>query len=380
MAGTMPVTVPSPDLSTPEAGPVAFRRGTTEKVNILTGESLTQLTTLQRINRTVEGNGYMFGIVLDVQAVTAANTAATTFVEDAPFTALDSVVLHDVGGDLVNVGGYDMYIANLAGRQYAGGFQDTSAQLFTLTPGNAAAGGSYKFMVRVPSGLNRRTLSGLVGNQDRATKYQLRTDLAASASIWATAPTSLPTVTIDKYYEEYTVPAPEVVLPNRSRVPQQQAPSDYGRLHFITASDTDAAPTASSTKNHYIQRLGNTIRSQSLIFRAGTGTTPRALAANNVPTAITFKIGDDTIFTENWRYRQWLMGERYGIDAFPAGVLCYDNMHDLLAGSGSEVGDDYYFTQGLNNAQFVITYPSGFTSGGSLHVITDDLQEVEPAA
>lgn len=378
-SGTPPVAVPSPILDAPSGAPVVpFRRATTEKVSQLTAEAFTAATTRTQFNRVIEENGFLYGIVLDSVAVTAANALAVTFTEDAPFIAYDSIVLADSAGELVNVNGMDLFVQNLAARQYAVDPWHLSAELFTATAGAAATGGTIRFLLRVPCGVNRRSLSGIVGNQDRATKYQLRTDWAASASIWATAPTTLPPVTITKLYEKYTVPAGEVQV-GRSRIAQEQVPPDYGRLHFITANNFEASPTASTTQNHFIRRVGNTIRFIALVFRAGTGTSPRALAQANAPTRITFKIGDDTLFDETYRYRRGAMHERYGFD-FPDGVLVYDMIHDFLNGAGGEIGDDYYYTQGLNNAQFQIVYPAGFTSGGSLRAITDDLQEVPVAA
>lgn len=383
--GTPPVAVPTAPLTAPEEGMIPFRRATQEKVEILDALTATAVTAgLQRQKSTIAGNGFLYGIVLDAQAVTAGNTAAVTFTEDAPWNVFDSVILSDVAGELVNCGGFDLFLANLAGGQYDVDFADQSAELFGLTTGGAATSGGFACMIRVPVGLNRRTLTGMVGNQDRATKYDLRADIAASGTIYTTAPTNLPgaggngSFTVDRYYESYTVPAGDVTI-NGRRQQQEQLPPDYGRLHFITAADFEAAP-APGTRTHFLRRIGNTIRFIVLVFRAGTGTTPRALAQANVPTGIDFKIGDDTIFHETWRYRRWLMGERYGQNRFPNGVLVYDMMHDLLGGAGSENGDDYLYTQGLNNGQFRITYPAGFTAGGSLHAITDDLQEVEALA
>lgn len=364
-------------------GLVPFRRATQEKMVQLTQESFTAATTLTRINRTIEGNGYIYGIVLDVQGVTAANTAATVFTEDAPWNGLDTVVLADTAGELVRLPGWDLLVANLASSQYDVTYQGAEdAVLFQATQGTgipaggtgSAIGGTFRFVVRVPVGLNRRSLSGVVGNQDRGTRYQLRTDFAASSSMYLTAPSTLAPVTIDKYYEYYTLPSPQSNRGER----QQQVPDDYGKLHFITSTDFANAPAASSTINHYLIRIGNTIRFVAIVVRYGTGNNQRQLAEQSTPSAITFKIGDDLVFQDTWRYRRWCMGERYGANAFPAGVLVYDAMHDLMQGAGNEIGDDYWFTQGLNNAQFIITYPSG-ASAGTLHSITDDLQEVASA-
>lgn len=372
---TPPVAVPTPTLDNGQGPVVPFRRATTEKTSQLTQESFTTLTTPVQFNRVVEENGFVYGIVLDVAATTAGNSAAVTFTEDAPYNALQQVTIQDVAGELVNVQGFDLFIANLAGRQYTGQFWSGSNELFTLTTGAGATGGSLAFLLRVPFGINRRSLSGVVGNQDRATRYMLRTDYAPSSTIFTTAPTSLPTATITKSYEKYTVPAPDVMI-GRTRVPQQQIPDDYGRLHFTTATNFSASPVASSTQNFFLTRIGNTIRFIALVFRAGSGTNQRQLAQQNTPTSITFKIGDDVINNETWRYRRALMFERYGLN-FPDGVLVYDMTHDFTGQAGAELGDDWLYTQGLNNAMFQIAFPSGFTSAGAtLRNITDDLQEV----
>jgi hypothetical protein len=84
-------------------------------------------------------------------------------------------------------------------------------------------------------------------------------------------------------------------------------------------------------------------------------------------------LGDTPIFTETVAYRRALMFARYGFDA-PDGVLVYDFITDVINQAGAEMGEDYAFTNGLVNAQFEVTYPSGFASAGSsLTVITDDL-------
>src|SRR5437879_4428932 len=105
-SATPTATVPATfDNNAGGGGLVPFRRATQEKMVQLTQESFTAATTLTRINRTIEGNGYIYGVVLDVQGTTAANTAAVTFTEDAPWNALDTVILADTAGELVRLPG-----------------------------------------------------------------------------------------------------------------------------------------------------------------------------------------------------------------------------------------------------------------------------------
>jgi hypothetical protein len=67
------------------------------------------------------------------------------------------------------------------------------------------------------------------------------------------------------------------------------------------------------------------------------------------------------------------MYERYGFDA-PQGVFTYDALTDFFALAGYELGDDYFWTSGLVNAQFQIAYPAGFGStNNSLTIVTGDM-------
>jgi hypothetical protein len=106
----------------------------------------------------------------------------------------------------------------------------------------------------------------------------------------------------------------------------------------------------------------------------------RSAAETQFPTNLQFKVGEDTLFNESWHYRKFLLYERYGFD-MPNGVIAYDTLHDFAAAAGFEIGDDYFHTQALVNAQLIATYPSGYGStANSLKFLTDDLQYVEPSA
>lgn len=373
--------LPNAPVDAPSSGQtIPFRRATTERVGILPSESNVTSANEIPIQRTIEGSGYLYGITLIVVNTTSGNAAATAYFEDAPFSALSSVILEDVNGQLVNVTGYDLYIANLLDRQYAVRFQDqsTNTNIFQQVSGAGGTGGSYAFAVRVPVGTNRRDLRGIMGNQDRAQKYFLRTNVAvhsasATGPVYTTAPTSFGTQTQTKIYENYSVPNPK--SPTGS--PQAQVPPDFGTIHYLTSTLSDAVPAGGSQVNHYLRRIGNTVRWVAVILRSNNS---RATAETNFPTNMQFKVGEDTLFNEPWTYRKFLFYERFGFDA-PNGVVVFDTLHDFAAAAGFELGDDYYHTQALVNAQLIATYPAGFgATSNSLKFLTDDLQYVEPSA
>lgn len=351
---------------------VPFRLATLERTDTLPIISQQLGTATIPFQTIIEGTGFLFGAMLDIVNTTSANAAATAFFEDAPQSALAQVTLSDPSGDVVNLQGFDLFLANLAHKNYAFRDTDASTEIFSTTSGAGATGGSFTFQLRVPAGINRKTLLGILGNQDRSVKYSLRTDLAsgaaaASGPIYTTAPTTQGTLVVNKFNENYAVPP--AVGPAG---PQQIVPDGFGTISFLTSTIDSAAPVGGSTVNHYLRRIGNTIRYIILVFRInGIRATVNTIANN--PTRIALKIGDTDLFNESWRYRRGEMFRRYGFD-WPNGVLVYDAIHDFVPGAGNELGMDWYNTQNVNTAQFLITYPAGFGStNNSLKFVTSDL-------
>lgn len=348
---------------------IPFRIATNERTEILQTESGTIAANEQVFDRTLEGTGYVYAIHLNMQVVTAGNAAAVTFAEDGPFNALSQVIYRDPTGEAVNLPGWSAYLANVIMRNYATFYPDptfniidTSTEFFSAITGAVATGGSFNINTRIPIAINRRNLLGLLGNQDRGVKYQLRSNVASTAAIYGTAPTAPGAFTIQKHYESYAVPSPVGAYGA-----QQYIPDGFGTIHFLTQNVSEAVPAASVTLNHYMRRIGNMWRWVALVIRGNT----RALGQANTA-RIQMKVGDTDFYNEQYYYRRLLMAERFGFK-LPPGVLVYDFIHDFLPFAGAEMGDDWVNTKDVNTAQFLITYLAGIVAGGSLTFISDDL-------
>lgn len=349
-----------------------FRIATLERADLIQTDSVTMTAAEQQLDRVVPGTGFVYGFELDYNVIAAGNSATVAFTEDAPYIAASSVIYRDVNGEIGNMDGFHYKLcARYGGWEPFNQESSTDTALWVAkVTGAGATGGSFRFKLKVPVALNRRTLLGLLGNQDRGQTYVLRANLGGSASIYSTAPTVLPPVVITRMYESYVVPNPV----SDTGAQQQVIPPFYQVVPFLTKSISSNIPVGGSAINHYLQRLNTTFRFLILVFRSGAGTTPRATAESNMPTNITLKIGNQTIFTEPTWYRREKMYDRYGFDA-PAGVLVYDFLHDFSERAGAELGHDWYWTQQLAEAQFIITYPSGFGSNAanSLTILTGDM-------
>ena len=360
------VTVASPDMAVPQgAALVPFRRATLRKTE--QGSSLTGTIAANSIplNDVLEGTGFLESVDLFVDAVTAGNAAAVAYAADAPWSALSSVVFKDVGPDLINVSGYALFLANLyGGYGLRNPALSTDTNIYQLISGGGATGGSFRYHLRLPLAINDRSLIGLLGNQDRAVKYETRTDLASSASIYTTAPTNPATFQVRKFLQFATVPSPL----SADRKPQEQIPPYYGVIHLLNELRSEAAPVSNSTVNHFLRSIGNTIRYIVLVLRDSTGARSDAM----LPSRITFRVGSEPVFSETGAHRRKLMYDRYGFDA-PAGVLVYDFIRDFTTNAGFELGDDWLNTQAVANAQFEVSYPTFASTPGTLNVITDSL-------
>lgn len=434
MAKTPPsssVILQTPAVQPASRQPLSWRAATLERSDTLISDTLSSgFASTQRIERTVEGTGFIYGIVLNLQVSGGVGTVtAAAYAEDAPYSAFDTVILRDPNGELLDVSGFSLYLANLCNANYRGYYTDVaalatpvpvvsntsaanaaavlspanggvqpsttinvltaSADIFGSGPSSSPAGihsalftalrpnsGNINFMVRVPVAINRRDILGTLGNQDRAWKALLRSDLAAltaTGPVFSTLPgTNVTQAVINRYYESYAVPLP--VGPTGQ--PQMVLPSHLGTLHFTTQTTSEAAPAASSTVSHYVRRLGNSIRWLALTFRSGSGASPRFTGDGQI-NLLRVKFGEDPVYTETPEYRRYCMRERYGFE-FPLGVILYDNMHDFIPFSGNELGDDYWNTQTLSQAKFDVTYGTGWAAGSSLQFLTDDLQFASP--
>lgn len=359
------VIPPTPTIPPGTPSPVPFREATRERTDLAQTTTVTMTTGQQPVLNPVNGSGYWYRMLMRVVGTTSGNSANVAFQEDAPWNVLKQVENGDPTGNLLSLTGFNLYLKNKADANFANSWLDKSSAVNLGTTGAGSTGGSFNFMVGVPISLNRRTLLAIVGNQDRALTYQLRTDIAPSSDVYSTAPTTLPSVEIDRIYESYSVPPPQGL-----NGPNETMPSDFGTVQFATSNIDGNVPIGGSSINHYIARLGNTLRYFILVFRSNG---LRATAEANAPTKIQLQIGDMTFFNEYWWYRKARMYENYGFD-WDNGVIVYDALHDFAPHAGNEQGVDWWNMQQVARANFQITYPSGFGStNNSLTMITSEL-------
>lgn len=385
-----PVLMPPPPVETAPGtpGPIPFRHATTERINQITTDTITLTTATQLFDRTMDGSGMIYGAVMRAFGNATGNSALVNFAEDAPYSIFDTVRIHDANAALIDETGYGLHVCEIMLHDYAHRTVADSGitSIYNIVPGSGADAGTFAVQIRVPIALNRRELIGLLSNQDRGNTFGLFTNIAGSAALYGTAPTALPTVTLERHIESYTIPLPQAPIPGGPD--QEQMPPLYGTVPLLTRTLSEAAP-APGQVNHFVRRLGNTIRAVAVVGRSGSGSTPRLTFSQNAPTAITLKVGDEIMFQEGGSQTAGVMagiGPRlqYGWERFgqrvPNGIYIFGWNHDYWPGAGAELGNDWIYSQVLSTLQLLSTYPAGIGSTqNSLEFHVADMVMIAPS-
>lgn len=122
----------------------------------------------------------------------AAAAVAYTSI-DAPFNVIDSIQLEDTNSKpiLGPFGGYDLYLINKYGG-YSFGSDPKRSPNYVVTSGTTAPYTGY-FVLRLPVELVSRDALGALPNKSGTNKFRIRIRIAASATVFSTAPTQAPT-------------------------------------------------------------------------------------------------------------------------------------------------------------------------------------------
>lgn len=347
--------------------------------------TIQQSTTLE-----IKGSGLMGDLRLRIRADASGNSANVAFTEDGPWNFIIQAQLSDANAQTINIDGYSLFLANKAFAKMRGpNYVDQSSQT-VITTGTGATGGTFEYWMDIPIVNNDRDLKGLLGNQSQTNSYKLVLAVAPSATVYATAPTVLPNITVDVYYRSWAIPPAR----NSAGSQQQQVPSHFGTINYLNATNNTTIPAPGSLK-HYLSNVGRDIRFMIMVWRLGAGTTPRATAdaaltsINNGgnDTGLQLKFGAVEPYDVTYDFMRARMYDKFGVD-FPKGVIVFPQNDDFMGWAGSEAsGADFFHTQGISerNAFLQMNYGAAFTasSSNSLTIITSDTEfrpPVTPAA
>jgi hypothetical protein len=140
-------------------------------------------------------NGFLGGIYLLVQATTSGNSASVTFSQDGPFNVIDTVTFQDTNNKPIvgPLNGFDLYVISKWGGYH---YQDDPklGPNYQAVTGTGATGGSFSFVLHLPIQIVRRDALGSLPNKSSSATFNVSIRLAATTTVYGTAPTSAPNV------------------------------------------------------------------------------------------------------------------------------------------------------------------------------------------
>ena len=202
-------------------------------------------------------------IYIEVTAVAAGNTATVVFNPDAPLNNFATVNFHDAQGTSIT-GSFDSFTLSM-GQKWFGFVNNsdvTTSAVYSVTSGAVGAGGSYTLVYRIPVEVVSRTGVGSLINTDTQSPLVLSLSLNQSTAIYATPPTTLPTVSCVISYGGYW---------NQSGNPNSFAtPTAVGSLNYMNWTNYTGLSGQQQFQLSNIG-LGNDVMNIMFINRATSG-------------------------------------------------------------------------------------------------------------
>lgn len=313
--------------------------------------------------------GFLRGLWLRVVATGGAGTSVAGN-GDAPFNFLGALSVTDPDGAPIysTNSGYTSYIIHKYGG-YLNGAGIVDPKLDNFYSGISGTTGNFQFQLWVPLEITMRNALGALPNTDSGKQYKLNISTNASATVYSTAPTTWPTVTVTAYIDCWTQPPQADVLGRAlTRIPPAVGTTQYWSRQSIPVN-------AGQSNGQTFGRVGNIVRGWVFIYRNAAGVRQTAAGGNWPSPTILYRDGYnyDVIEQNNWLNEIAL---RYGLtqaaDAAggpDSGVFPYMFIFDLDMGPGAELRGQYWPTLQSSRIELDGTYGVA----GTLEVLTNDI-------
>lgn len=192
----------------PPVAPRPFVAGSRPTKEADYDKQLTFTTSEQRFDSYEVGpQGFLANLWMLVTCITAGNSAAVAFADDAPFNCMSRVEFRDVGSQpqVGVIDGYQLYVTNKYGGYVFQG-DPKAGSVYSVTAGAGATGGSFTFILFVPVMMVRRDAFGELENTSASATFSMDASLAPTVNVYDTAPTVAGTVRLRYLLEGHQDP------------------------------------------------------------------------------------------------------------------------------------------------------------------------------
>lgn len=245
--------------------------------------------------------GFLRGIYVMFEGTSLTNIATVAYATgqlDAPFNIIDTITLEDTNSKplIGPFGGFDLYCVN----KYGGyTFGNDPKQLPEYAADTGAAGTiTIKFVLRLPVELVNRDALGALPNKSGTNKFRIKTRLAASATVFGTAPTNAMSCRLRMTPENWWEPDAQDL---KGR-PLQQSPPASQTTQYWTKGVYQVS--TGDNRIQVQQGLGYLLRNYIFINRT-TGDLRSSTSDGNFPDPATVQFEANVIFDRVrllWQY------------------------------------------------------------------------------
>lgn len=361
MAGT--TAAPAGGKSAAAAAPVLapFRSGTqpTYKPSGYSQSNVLTTTAIELPDYQIGPTNLLRGIDIEVTGTVSGNEVdSIAFNGDMPLGCLSTVNFQDSGGNSI-VGSFDSYTVAMImkhGGYYPGVSGDPrQSVVYSATTGSAATSGSFNIVFRIPIEFIQRTGAGSLVNQTTQSPLVLSLTLTTAALVYATAPTTAPTVVVKVDLLGYWKGANAAANP---------APKAAGTTQYWNRSSIQALDGAA---DFYAPQVG--IGSPIRMFLWLNYLTGGARNFTDWPSPLTVNYKGNLLFNMSLNQWQNQMSKWYGLTGATAdtgpgldtGVLAFPFHTDFSQGVGAELMLSYLSTEVGDAIEFIGSWGASCT-------------------
>jgi len=253
----------------------------------------------------IPSTGFLEYVELLLEATASGNSATVAFSADGPWDAIDTISFVDTNNQPVigPFGGRHLKVINKFGG-YAFNDDPQSNPVYSATTGSGGSGGSFTIALRLPLELVPRDGLGALPNKSASTPFKIKVTLAATTTIYSTAPTAAPSVRLRMVPKSYWQPQAADMFGNPlSQNPPAVNTTQYWQLATYTLPASAFAQQLSSS-------VGFPIR--NLIFTLLDSSNSRSQGEADWPDPLKLQLEANIIADRIKKIWQWRMSQQYG--------------------------------------------------------------------
>lgn len=292
-----------------------FRIGAQVTDDEVYDETVTTNASTQRLPLySVPSTAFLNDVQILVEATTSGNDNNVTFAANGPWNIIDSIKFTDTSQQEIigPITGYELYVINKFGGYR---FQDDpkASPVYSATTGTGATGGSFAFVLHLPVELVPRDALGSLVNKSQSTPYKVSITVAATATIYGTAPDNAPSVRFRMTPKSYWEPTAQ----DGSGNPVAPAPPGLGTTQYWNSTPYTVA--AGTVNEQLTSSVGFPIR--NLIFILEDSNQSRSQGESDWPDPFKLQLQSNIIVDRIralWRHE---IAQLYGYTAAVSDVV-----------------------------------------------------------